>query len=100
MNFPEHCSNIPKLTLTHDPAGAFDDRMTGIVIAGHTHCGQVSLPFIGPLWVPTDAPKLAHCGLYSDDTKTVFVTSGVGTTVLPLRVGTQSQWDELNISWN
>ena len=100
INFPEACSNIPKLTLTHDPAGAFDDRMTGIVIAGHTHCGQVSLPFIGPLWVPTDAPKSAHCGLHSDDTKTVFVTSGVGTTVLPLRVGTQSQWDELNISWN
>lgn len=100
INFPEACLNIPKLTLTHDPAGAFDDRMTGIVIAGHTHCGQVSLPFIGPLWVPTDAPNSAHCGLYSDDTKTVFVTSGVGTTVLPLRIGTQSQWDELTISWN
>jgi len=28
------------------------------------------------------------------------VTSGVGTTILPLRFGAQSQWDELNISWN
>jgi len=100
VNYPEECANIPKFTITHDPAGAFNSRVKGLVIAGHTHCGQISLPFIGPLWVPTDAPSEAHCGLYEDSQRTVFVTSGVGTTILPLRFGAQSQWDELNISWN
>ena len=100
VDYPEECQGLPQLTITHDPAGAFDMQMTGLVIAGHTHCGQVSLPFIGPLWVPSDAPASAHCGQYEDDTKTVFVTSGVGTSILPLRFGAQSQWDELNISWN
>ena len=99
VDYPEECENIPKFTITHDPAGAFNARVKGLVIAGHTHCGQISLPFIGPLWVPSDAPSEAHCGLYEDSQRTVFVTSGVGTTILPLRFGAQSQWDELNISW-
>ena len=100
VDYPEECENIPKFTITHDPAGAFDARVKGLVIAGHTHCGQISLPYFGPLWVPSDAPSEAHCGLYEDNQRTVFVTSGVGTTILPLRFGAQSQWDELNISWN
>ena len=100
VDYPEVCENIPKFTITHDPAGAFDTRVKGLVVAGHTHCGQISLPYFGPLWVPSDAPSNAHCGLYEDNQRTVFVTSGVGTTILPLRFGAQSQWDELNISWN
>jgi hypothetical protein len=100
VDYPEDCQSLQKLSITHDPAGAFNEHVTGLVIAGHTHCGQISLPFIGPLWVPSDAPALAHCGLYEDSKRSVFVTSGVGTSVLPLRFGAQSQWDELNISWN
>jgi uncharacterized protein len=100
VDYPEECENIPKFTITHDPAGAFDTRVKGLVVAGHTHCGQISLPYFGPLWVPSDAPSNAHCGLYEDNQRTVFVTSGVGTTILPLRFRAQSQWDELNISWN
>jgi predicted MPP superfamily phosphohydrolase len=99
VDYPAECRSIPKLTITHDPAGAFDRRMQGLVIAGHTHCGQVTLPFIGPLWVPTDAPSFAHCGLYEGGIITVFVTSGVGNAVLPLRYGAQSQWDLLNVKF-
>ena len=99
-DYPQECWSLPKLSITHDPAGAFENRVMGLVIAGHTHCGQVSLPFIGPLWVPSDAPALAHCGLYEDSQRSVFVTSGVGTSVLPLRLGAQSQWDSIKINWN
>jgi uncharacterized protein len=97
VDYPAGCKELSKLTITHDPAGAFDSRVTGLVIAGHTHCGQVSLPYIGPLWVPSDAPSLAHCGLYQDSIRTVFVTSGVGTSILPLRFGTQSHWDFISL---
>ena len=100
VDYPDECKNIPKLKITHDPAGAFDRRMKGLVIAGHTHCGQVSLPFIGPLWVPTDAPTFAHCGLHEGDNFTVFVTSGVGTSILPIRFGAQSQWDLIYFAVN
>jgi len=100
VDYPDECKSIPKLTITHDPAGAFERRVKGLVIAGHTHCGQVSLPFIGPLWVPTDAPSFAHCGLYEGSSTTVFVTSGVGTSILPLRFGAQSQWDFIKLGIN
>ena len=99
IDYPIECSEFPKITITHDPAGAFEDNVSGVIIAGHTHCGQVSLPFIGPIWVPTEAPPSAICGLYRDDKKTIFVTSGIGTSILPIRFGTQSQWDMLNISY-
>jgi predicted MPP superfamily phosphohydrolase len=99
VHFPYECINKPQVTITHDPAGAFDQRTKGLVIAGHTHCGQVSLPFIGPLWVPTDAPSSAYCGVYQDNTKTLFVTSGIGTSILPIRIGTKSTWDMLFVSW-
>ena len=98
VDYTEACKNIAKLTITHDPAGAFDRRMKGLVIAGHTHCGQINLPYIGPLWVPTDAPPFAHCGLHEGDEITVFVTSGVGTSIFPLRIGTQSQCDFISLS--
>lgn len=100
VDYPAECKGIPKLTITHDPAGAFDRLVKGLVIAGHTHCGQVSLPFIGPLWVPTDAPSFAHCGLHEGDNVTVFVTSGVGTSILPIRFGAQSQWDFIYFAIN
>ena len=99
VDYPEECNGLPKLTITHDPAGAFDGRIKGLVIAGHTHCGQISLPLIGPLWVPTDAPSDAHCGLYEDQDRSLFVTSGVGTAMLPVRYGAQSQWDYLSLEY-
>jgi predicted MPP superfamily phosphohydrolase len=99
IDFPQTCNNIPKLSITHDPAVAFYKGVKGLVIAGHTHCGQVSIPFIGPLWVPSNAPSDGHCGLYLDSERTLFVTSGVGTSIFPLRYGTQSEWDLINIHY-
>ena len=99
IGYPAKCQKLPKITITHDPAGAFDSRVNGLVIAGHTHCGQISLPFIGPLWVPSDAPRFAQCGLYQSRDRTLFVTSGIGTVILPLRYCTQSQWDFLELTF-
>lgn len=99
IDFPSICKNLPRLSITHDPAAAFYKDVSGLVIAGHTHCGQISFPIVGPLWVPSAAPSKGHCGLYEEDKRTVFVTSGVGTSILPLRYGAQSQWDLINIRY-
>ena len=93
VDYPSDCDNLNKITITHDPAGAFHPEMRGLVFAGHTHCGQVSLPLIGALWVPSDAPRNATCGFYQDENITLYVTSGIGTSILPIRYGAQSQWE-------
>ncbi len=97
IEFPKECIDLPQITITHDPAGGFAPDFEGLLIAGHTHCGQVSFPFIGPLWIPSQVPKEAHCGLYQDKNRTIFTTSGVGTSIYPIRFGTQSNWDLLEI---
>ncbi len=93
VEWPESCTDKVKITLTHDPAGAFVRPSDGVIFAGHTHCGQIRLPFIGAMWVPTSAPRDASCGLYRDADRTLYVTSGVGTSILPLRLGAPSAWD-------
>lgn len=55
-----------------------------LVLAAHSHCGQVRLPLIGPLIVPLDNRRYA-CGLIREEGKTLYVTGGVGTSILPLR---------------
>ena len=99
VDYPSKCDELPKITITHDPAGAFAPRVRGLVIAGHTHCGQVRFPFVGPLWIPTTARKMRVVGFIKMNTGRFFVTSGVGTAILPLRYGAQSQWDFLTIDY-
>jgi len=97
VDFPNPCDDMLQVTLTHDPAGAFNPKVEGLVLAGHTHCGQISIPFLGPLYVPTQAPKEAHCGLYKDERRQVFVSSGIGTSVIPLRFNAKASWDLITI---
>ena len=98
VDFPAECRELPKITLTHDPAGAFHPDVEGVVFAGHTHCGQIRLPIIGSPWIPSDAPDEATCGLYEDADRFLWVSSGVGTSILPVRLGAQSQWDLIEMS--
>ena len=97
IEFPEPCQGLPRVTFTHDPAAAFQPGVEGLILAGHTHCGQVSIPFVGPLWAPTEAPREAWCGLYQDELRTLWTSSGVGTSILPIRLGAPSQWDLIEI---
>lgn len=100
VDYPNECDHLNKITITHDPEGAFHPEMRGLVFAGHTHCGQVSLPLIGAIWIPSDAPRTATCGSYQDKNITLYVTSGVGTSILPIRYGAQSQWDMITLKNN
>ena len=97
VEFPVRCSNKLQMTLTHDPAGAFHTGVSGLIFAAHTHCGQIRIPGFGPLWMPTKAPRAATCGLYKDDTRVLWVTSGIGSSILPIRLGAQSQWDLITL---
>lgn len=95
--FPEQCEHQAKITLAHDPASAFQLGVEGVVLSGHTHCGQVRLPLIKAPWTPSDAPQAAHCGYYEDALRKVLITSGVGTSLIPIRIGTKPQWEMITL---
>lgn len=91
------CEDLPKVTITHDPSAVFELEGTGLWFAAHTHCGQVSLPWIRSIIAPTSAPKTAHCGKYQDEDFAVITSSGIGKSVIPIRFYANSQIEIVTI---
>ncbi|GHI01414.1 metallophosphoesterase [Neobacillus kokaensis] len=85
--------NVPKhhftILLSHAPDLAEDALRYPIhlQLSGHSHGGQVKIPFIGALIKPPFAQKYLE-GLYSlgdNNQLTLYVNRGIGTTRLPFR---------------
>jgi predicted MPP superfamily phosphohydrolase len=75
-----------RIILSHSPDLA--PRLpadASFMIAGHTHCGQVQLPVIGPPFVPLRTHRRYLCGLRRERGRTVLVTAGLGTSDAPIR---------------
>jgi predicted MPP superfamily phosphohydrolase len=77
-----------RLILSHSP-DPFPDLPSEvpIMVAGHTHCGQVSLPFYGAVQTFSRHGKRYECGIYREGGKTLVITAGLGTSGVPLRIG-------------
>jgi uncharacterized protein len=58
---------------------------TTVLFAGHTHGGQVWLPVVGPPIVPSGHGQKFARGHVRDGGIDVFVTTGIGTSILPFR---------------
>jgi hypothetical protein len=80
--------NTPfSLVLMHNPDSFEDWPRPGshLILAGHTHGGQVVIPFYGPPHVPSQyGPKYAH-GLFSRGDTHMYVNRGVGLIPPPVR---------------
>lgn len=79
----------PVLLLTHSPEVVrLLPRGERLVVAGHTHCGQIVLPVIGPLGSLQNGKRggLA-CGVVHRKGRVFVVTAGLGTSIVPLRYG-------------
>jgi predicted MPP superfamily phosphohydrolase len=78
----------PRILLTHSPDIVPDVPVpVAAIFAGHTHCGQIVLPFYGPLTYVSRYKDRFGCGAIFDNGQRVFVGAGLGTSVLPLRYG-------------
>lgn len=83
----------PVLVLMHDPASLQDlPSIPGVVFAGHTHGGQVWLPGIGAPIVPGAAPRSWAYGWIAHRDNRMYVTSGIGVSILPLRLNMRPEW--------
>ena len=57
-----------------------------LTLVGHTHCGQVALPFAGIVYVPSRYGTRYACGVYREGRRTMVVSAGLGTSGLPIRL--------------
>ena len=76
------------LVACHEP-DIFDEALdynVSLMLSGHTHGGQVRLPFFTSQFLPTHGEKYVS-GLFDKNGSFLFVTKGIGTTKLPLRFG-------------
>ncbi|MBE0576230.1 MAG: metallophosphoesterase [Desulfuromonadales bacterium] len=77
------------LLLSHVPAFAHEqlNKYINLILSGHTHGGQVRLPFLPPLYLPRYSGRFV-AGFYqvSQHRIPLYVSRGVGTSVMPLRL--------------
>jgi uncharacterized protein len=85
---------MPAIVLAHNPDTAELNMLTGndapridLMCSGHTHGGQVRIPFVGTPLVPSLYGSKYAGGLVAGPVFPVHVSRGVGMSLLPVRVG-------------
>jgi predicted MPP superfamily phosphohydrolase len=78
--------DAPVLLLTHNPdLFPLVPPRVALTLAGHTHGGQVRLPLLGRPIVPSEYGQRYAAGLVREGGRTLFVSTGVGTSIIPVR---------------
>ena len=85
------------VVVTHSPDLTGDlPSQDRIVLAGHTHCGQMVAPFVGPIVRTHQGNSLYkqqyRCGRIDEADRSIFVTAGIGSGAVPLRFGAPPDW--------
>ena len=76
----------PRILVSHTPDIYYDVKEdVDLVLAGHVDGGQVRLPFIGSMIVPSEYGTKFACGDYDETGNRMIVTKGLGTSLLPVR---------------
>ena len=57
-----------------------------LVVSGHTHGGQIVLPFTGALYIPSPFGQKYRSGLVSDNERQTYVSRGLGVFFVPVRI--------------
>lgn len=89
-DFHQTMGNIDKnyfaILLVHEPDTVLQAKNYNVdlQLSGHSHGGQVKIPFIGPLYTPPYAKSFSE-GFYTVDHTKLYVNRGLGTTRLPFR---------------
>jgi len=81
----------PVLLMSHGPDYADKvlahprGRLVDLMFAGHSHGGQVRLPFVGAIRLPEEGRKYVE-GLYRFNRMQLYVNRGIGTVGVPFRL--------------
>lgn len=85
--FSQILEKYPSIIFMHDPASLFEIKNKFfLALAGHTHGGQVYVPGIGAIITPTEAPRSWAKGWTEFELGSLYVSQGIGTSILPVRL--------------
>jgi len=94
----------PRLLLLHNPdlAQWIPAGQVQAVLSGHTHGGQIRLPFLGTPVLPSCHGARYAAGLaWTPAGIPVYISRGTGTAILPLRLGVRPEITLLQLkSWS
>lgn len=75
-----------RILLTHNPDSidtVFETPLS-LILSGHTHGGQVSIPFFGPPVLPVNNKRYSS-GLIETEKGNLFISKGIGWAIYPIR---------------
>lgn len=87
-------ASAPALIAMHEPISfsEFPDHLNAISFAGHTHGGQVNIPWVGALMMTGRTPINWAYGWVHHNANSMYVTSGLGVSILPVRFNRRPEW--------
>jgi hypothetical protein len=89
----------PAIVLAHDPVWfAHVPAGPHLTLAGHTHGGQVRFPLLGALRNASRAPLRWSYGHVVEGGRHLYVTGGIGTSAIPLRIGVPPEYAIIDVS--
>ncbi len=86
--FKDNEEEIFKIILIHEPDIAdtiVKDYSVNLILAGHSHNGQVRLPIVGPIYTPSYA-KNYYDNYYNLDGTNLYISSGIGVSTVNYRL--------------
>jgi predicted MPP superfamily phosphohydrolase len=87
-------ARVPRILLAHSPDIARSltaDKHIDLTLAGHTHGGQVNLPFFNGARTHDALYPQYLRGFYRVSNSPMYVNRGIGTTGLPVRIGSRPE---------
>lgn len=82
-----------RILLMHNP-DEFEEAAEynpDLILSGHTHGGQVAIPFYGPIMTPSRHGNLYASGLFQKNTTVMYVNQGLGLIAPPVRLGVRPE---------
>ncbi len=89
--------NVPagsqRLLLAHSPdiVASLHEQAFDLILAGHTHGGQINLPVVNGSWLKAGLSREYVKGMFLVSGSPMYVNRGIGTTHLPLRIGARPE---------
>lgn len=103
--FRDIAEATPRIVLSHNPDSAELSSVTkqgapriDLMCSGHTHGGQVKIPFLGTPIVPSRFGSKYAGGLVNGPAFPVHISRGIGMSMLPVRLGVPPEISVLTLT--